>query len=467
MASGSTSITAVPYFYDKQFRRYIQQFIRLFAGFQFVVGYTTEGDPIYQTVPVRYGDISRMAAHIQKQNSENILNTVPFISCYVTKLDMNPKLRTYPQFEEKMQVIEKKYDEATSSYLNEAGNSYTVTRHQPVPYTLSMNCDIWTSNNEQKMQLLEQILVLFNPSLNVHTTNNPLDWSSLSYIELANIQWSSRSMPQGVDDVIEIATLSFDMPILINPAAKVQRNSAIHTIIANIYDVETGTAELIRNGGSFTPLFTSYKIVTLENYKMRFTIDNAGIATAKILNRANGVTDNDGQPLTWDKIFESYGSFRTDISQIRLKQTDDPGDTTDDIIGTLARHATDASLLVATIDIDTIPANTKTPVDRIVDPQLNYPGDSTLPAVANGQRYLLTNNIPAGSAWGGAAADANDIIQYGAGVWSNSTFDASANTTSTHYTTNLFTLDKLKWNGSEWINAYEGTYNPGFWRIYL
>lgn len=467
MASGSTSITAVPYFYDKQFRRYIQQFIRLFAGFQFVVGYTSEGDPIYQTVPVRYGDISRMAAHIQKQNSENMLNTVPFISCYVTQLQMNPQLRTYPQFEEKMQVIEKKYDEATSSYLNEPGNSYTVTRHQPVPYKLSMNCDIWTSNNEQKMQLLEQILVLFNPSLNVHTTNNPLDWSSLSYIELANIQWSSRSMPQGVDDVIEIATLSFDMPILINPAAKVQRNSAIHTIIANIYDVETGVAETIRDGGTFTPLFTSYKIVTLENYKMRFTVDGSGVATAKILNRANGTTDNDGQPLTWDKVFESYGGFRNDISQIRLKQTDDPSVTTDDIIGTLARHATDASLLVATIDIDTIPANTKTPIDRIVNPQLNYPGDGTLPAVSSGQRYLLTDSIAEGSAWGGAVADVNDIIQYSSGSWSNSTFDASANTTSTHYTTNLYTLDKLKWTGSTWINAYEGTYNPGFWRIYL
>jgi hypothetical protein len=36
-----------------------------------------------------------------------------------------------------------------------------------------------------------------------------------------------------------------------------------------------------------------FRVETLENYKMRFTIDNAGIATAKILNRANGVTDND------------------------------------------------------------------------------------------------------------------------------------------------------------------------------
>ena len=467
MATGSTSITAVPYFYDKQFRRYIQQFIRLFAGFQFIVGYTNEGEPIYQTVPVRYGDISRMAAHIQKQNSENVLSTVPFISCYVTKLEMNPQLRTYPQFEENMQVIEKKYDEATSSYLNEAGNSYTVTRHQPVPYKLSMNCDIWTSNNEQKMQLLEQILVLFNPSLNIHTTNNPLDWSSLSYVELSGVQWSSRAIPQGVDDVIDIASLSFDMPILISPAAKVQRNSAIHTIIANIYDVETGTAELIRNGGDFSPLFTSYKVVTLENYKIRFTVDNAGIATAKILNRMNGTTDNDGQPLTWDKVFESFGAFRPDISQIRLKQTDDPGDTSGDIVGTLTRHESDDSLLVVTLDTDTIPANTKDPVDMIIDPQISYPGDGILPNASEGQRYLLTNNLPEGGAWGSSTAYVNDIIHYQSGSWNNSDFTASENTTTSFYTTNLYTLDKLKWTGSAWINAYEGTYNPGFWRIYL
>src|SRR6056300_1615545 len=106
-----SNIQAVPYFYDKQFRRYIQQFIRLFAGFQFVKGYTDTGEPIYQTVPVRYGDISRMAAHIQKQNSENIVNTVPFVSCYVTGLDISPDRRTYPQFEEKMAVYEKHYNQ--------------------------------------------------------------------------------------------------------------------------------------------------------------------------------------------------------------------------------------------------------------------------------------------------------------------------------------------------------------------
>jgi len=45
-------------------------------------------------------------------------------------------------------------------------------------------------------------------------------------------------------------------------------------------------------------------------------------------------------------------------------------------------------------------------------------------------------------------------------------FDASTASTADH-TTNTVTMDKLKWNGTQWVNAYEGTYNSGFWRIYL
>jgi len=69
------------YFYDKQMRRYIQQFIRLFSGFSVEMGTKEDGTKIYQTVPVRYGDVSRMAAHIVKDNSENVVNATPVISC--------------------------------------------------------------------------------------------------------------------------------------------------------------------------------------------------------------------------------------------------------------------------------------------------------------------------------------------------------------------------------------------------
>ena len=59
------------YFYDRQIRRYLQQFMRFFAGFSVKMGKDANGLDIYQKVPVRYGDINRMAAHILKNNSDN------------------------------------------------------------------------------------------------------------------------------------------------------------------------------------------------------------------------------------------------------------------------------------------------------------------------------------------------------------------------------------------------------------
>ena len=63
-----------------------------------------------------------------------------------------------------------------------------------------------------------------------------------------------------------------------------------------------------------------------------------------------------------------------------------------------------------------------------------------------------------------------DSIQYsvGTGQW-DIVFDASALNPggAIQYVTNTTTLDRLKYDGTQWVNAFEGTYNPGFWRIYL
>jgi hypothetical protein len=455
-----SNITAVPYFYDKQFRRYIQQFIRLFAGFQYVKGYTDQGEPIYHTTPVRYGDISRMAAHIQRENSENTLSTVPFISCYVTDLQPDVNKRVFPQFEEKMTVIEKEYNTDTNSYENRQGSVYTLERHMPVPYTLRMQTDIWTSNTEQKMQMLEQILVLFNPSLNIHTTNNPLDWSSLSVVELINTQWTNRSIPSGVDDIIDISSLTFEMPILINPPARVNKSSMIHTIITNLHEVATGDADSIKVLNDINAITTSYTVVAVDN-KVKLSVNANGDATAQILGKSGAVDDG----LNWETIFKQYGAeLRDGISQIRFKQTDDPGDMTTDIIGRLTGDSSIDTLTV-TLDTNTIPADTQTAVDAVINPQNSYPGDGTLTVAANGDRYLVLDEVPSGGEWGTISAKKNDIISYNGTTWSVD-FDASSNATL-NYTTNTVTMDKLKWNGSQWINAYEGTYNSGFWRIYL
>ncbi len=467
MAYESSKITAVPYFYDKQMRKYIQQFIRIFAGFQVAMHTNKEGTIVYQTVPVRYGDVSRMAAHIVRENSENMLQTTPFISCHVTGLETAPQSRTYPQFEETLPVYEKKYNEETGSYENEVGNVYSIKRHQPVPYTLTMQVDLWTSNTEQKLQLLEQILVLFNPTLNIHTNDNPLDWSTLSYVELISTTWSMRAIPSGVDDIIDISTLTFQLPILINPPAKVLRNTVIHTIIDNIDEVDSAGLEDLRAGGNYNPIFTSYQVVTLDQHKVKFEADANGNATAQLLSLTGSEFDAQGNLLEWPTVFESFGEFRNDISQIRFKTSADPGSVNNDIIGTIDTLNGNPNLLNVTVDSSTIPSNTQTSVDAVIDPQFNYPGDGTLTAAANGDRYLITSVLPLGTpgGWGGSTASVNDIIQYNGVSW-DVVFDSS-NVSTVEYTTNSTTLDSLKWTGTNWVNSYEGTYNPGFWRLYI
>lgn len=447
------------YFYDKQVRRYIQQFIRLFSGFNVQMGKNDTGLPIYQEVPVRYGDINRMAAHITRENSENIVNTVPFISCYVTDLNLFPERRTYQQHVEKVQVSEKKYNEETGEYINEVGNKYTIERYAPVPYKLVMNCDIWTSNTDQKLQLLEQILVLFNPTLDIRTTDNPFDWSALAYVEMTNSIWSSRSVTSNIDDIIDVSTLTFEMPILINPPAKVKQQKIIHTLINQLYSLDDADLDNFREDLPFDNSSLQYTVVTFEDMKLRY--ENG---KAYLLNAQGTDKDEEGNTLTWEKHLRPFGELRDGISQIRLRKSNDPGNTDNDIIGRLSESSNPNALDVL-IDEDSLPSNTLNPISGIVNPQKNYPGDGVMPAAGMGDRYLITQDIPLSGNWGSATAKANDVVEFNGVDWVI-TFDSSETTTQ-QYLLNLNTNDQYEWNGSEWFNSYEGVYTPGYWRLYL
>jgi hypothetical protein len=451
------------YFYDKQIRRYIQQFIRLFSGFSVQMGKDETGLAEMQLVPVRYGDINRMAAHITRENSENIVNTVPFISCYVTNLAMAPELRTLPSHVDKVQVVEKKYNDITGEYSNEPGNRYTIERHKPVTYVLSMNCDIWTSNTEQKLQLMEQILVLFNPTLDIKTSANPFDWSSLSYVEMKNTTWSTRTVGSSIDDIIDVASIQFDMPVLINPPAKVKQQRLIHTIINQMYNLDDADLDNFREEKPFNRSSVEYTIVTFENRKIKYEDGNV---TLLALDGSN--LDSNDVAISWEEDLKRFGALRPGISQLRLRKSSDPDDTENDIIGKLYEHPNDPAKLSVTIDETTLPTNTLPPITGVINGMTNYPGDGIVPAPNSiGVRYLLMEAIPVSSNWNGlSTANKYDIVEFDGSGWSV-VFDSEANQSSIHYCINLASLDQLEWKDGVWVNSYEAVYNAGFWRIYL
>ena len=157
------------YFYDGQLRRFLVQFIRAVSNFEVEFGKDATGNRTLQRVPVYYGDASRQSQIILKGNSENTLNATPAMAAYINALTYEQTRMQEPNFVSKMNLRERQYDPDTGLYGSSQGDAYTIERLMPVPYKLTIKLDIWTSNTEQKMQLLEQILTLFNRQTNKYS----------------------------------------------------------------------------------------------------------------------------------------------------------------------------------------------------------------------------------------------------------------------------------------------------------
>ena len=464
------------FFYDEQIRRFLLQFTRVFSNFQVEYGRTEDNSQkaLYR-VPVRYGDATRQAQTIIQQNSANSLPSTPLMTFHVTNLNYARDRIQEPYFVQKQNVRQRYWDTESESYETTQGNAFTIEKLMPVPFDLEVNLDIWTSNTNQKLQLLEQLLTLFNPSLEIQSTENFIDWTSLSVMYLEQVTWSSRSIPMGTDDPIDIATLRFVMPIYISPPAKVKKLGVVEKIVASVFDGNGDMAEAIFDSDL---LLGTRQLFTPFNYQTLLIGNKLQVLETKaVVTNNSGVQVPTAPPsnLLWHTVVDLYGALRNGISQIRL---DNPYDTSI-IVGTVSYDPTDDRFLLFTVDADTIPANTLDAVNAIVDPQAKGPDTiNGLPAAAAGQRYLFINDTGSGStedpgfaqAWRGTdgsalVANTNDIVEYDGTRW-NIAFDSS-NESNVQYVSNLTTSVQYRWAAGEWLKSYEGLYTEGNWSLVL
>jgi len=452
------------YFYDRQIRRFLLQFIRLMSNFQVETGLNSAGATALIRVPVIYGDPSRQAAQILANNTETNLSTTPVMAAFITDLKYDRARVQEPNFVSKLNIRERKPDPDTGLLTHTQGNMFTVERLMPVPYKLNLKLDIWTSNTEQKLQILEQILALYNPAIELQHTDNYVDWSSLSYVELTDVVWSSRTVPTGTENPNDVATLSFELPVWISAPVKVKKLGVVEKIIASIYETNEEMENAIiagklLNGNRqyITPL--KYSVLLLNGLAQLVLPQESWTADDVAVTLNNDAVG----PQNWNIIIGLLGDLRNGISQLRLSFEDG----TPDIVGYVTRMSTvDPSVLLFNVDIDTIPVNTLLPIDAIINPQKSIPGGK-LSAAASGQRYLLLNNINEVAAWGlNFTANANDIIEYDGTNWTVS-FSASDSTDAVQYVTNLNTGVQYKWDETAWIKSYEGEYPSGRWHLVL
>lgn len=403
------------FFYDGQIRRYLTQIIRAFSSFSY-----QDGNGALVQVPVMYGDITRQVASIITENSENKLPSAPRMGVYVTGMEMDRTRLADSSFVSKVNIRERAYDSDAGEYLTEQAKGYTVERLMPTPYTLSVNVDVWSTNTEQKLQILEQIFMLFNPSLEFQTNDNYIDWTSLSVLELDNINFSSRTIPMGTSTEIDVATLGFTAPIFISPPVKVKKLGIITDIITSIFNQDAGTISLEGfnppTGGSLgaaegVTVLPDGTLVNEDGVGIQKVIQTGGnldlenplVASYRnfdlIIDNETGQLVKNGRlrigEINWLNVLEVElpAKYQPGISQIRIRRAE----LLTPIVGTFELARNDDFTIDITWDEDTLPADTvlqgpvKTAgtIDKVVDPQKFAP-PNTKPG---GLRYLLTNPL--------------------------------------------------------------------------
>jgi len=500
------------HFYDGQLRRYITQIIRMMSGFTYK---NSSGE--IKTVPVMYGDLTRQVGSILRDNSENSILSAPRMAVYVTGLELDSARLSDASYVNKVNIRERAYDEQGNEYLDREGKNYTVERLMPTPYTLSVSVDIWSTNTDQKLQILEPILQLFNPSLELQTTDNYLDWTSLTAVYFNGITWSSRTIPQGTESEIDVSTIEFTIPIYIAPPAKVKRLGVITDIVSRIHnstidmfdatqDIDFTVTE--GNAVSDTPASTDQENdqadvdpnfankqddssdgdgFGLERYIRSKTradrnVEGSVISIIKttyqnidlLVIKGKGTLVKNGTVggIGWPEFLEAFPyKLEEGVSVLKLQRAD----RNTEIVGTFAIDPQETATINIDWDEDSLPTDTvisgpngdRSKIDYIIDPTTFDP--STLD-LSNRPRILILESIGERdiSAWKNSddsqfSAHANDIIEWNGGSW-HIVFEAGAYT-GTAYTTNLNTGIQYKFQDGEWLLSFEGEYPNGTWWI--
>ena len=457
------------FFYDNQIRRFLLQFAKIFSNWYVTKGKDPNGNDILVRVPVMYGDSSRQAATIIAKNSASNLPSAPLITYYITALEYDQRRTQDPTFIEKINVRQRAYNNDSASYETTQGQAFTVERLMPVPYTLRIQVDFWTTNYNQKPQLIEQLGTLFNPSLEIQSTDNFIDWTSLSVVYQDGLTFSSRSIPQGTGNPIDVMSWKFYMPIWISTSSKLKKMGVIHKVIASIFkgsslldiqdeDLLLGTRQKITPYG--------YKVLYINGTLQLLPQDEPFYPS----NDSFEMPDNPNTNLYWTSLLNVYGKYKPGISQIWLQNPY----MENEIVGTIVPDPLDDRILIYNVDPDTLPQNTLNPVDGVINPLLVGP-NAGLPGPVNNRRYLIVEDIghegDTTVAWGDLVAQTNDIIQFNSSTmkWTVA-FDASeAQDGDVEYVTNLANNVQYRYVQQEgqWMKSYEGWYEQGDYSIVI
>lgn len=202
------------YFFEEQIAKFQIQFMSIFKGLVVKTGKRANGEIRTLEVPIVYGSKDRVTASIMAQNVQNTALRLPMMSAYMTGIAMAPE--RYKGLGTSRRL----------TYLPKGGlfptDITTVVQLAPIAYMMTMKLSIFTSNMNQHRQVLEQILVFFDPMVQIQKSDDEFDMARITTVELKEIslqeEYPSPEKPRAI-----VTELSFDVPIYLSVPANVKK----------------------------------------------------------------------------------------------------------------------------------------------------------------------------------------------------------------------------------------------------
>lgn len=230
------------YYFENQLKSYLIQFCHIFTGLNVLTGKGECGTEELMTVPVTLGSRDRVVAAIQAGNTQNRPFSLPLMAASITGLAISPGRKG-------VGVVDRRvYLPAGGVYPDDLR---TVVRVMPIPYTMSVELAIYASNMLQLHQILEQILVLFDPCLQIQNSDNAFDWTKLTTVELTGIN-NEENYPPGGDRRVLTWSLTFDIPIYISAPLDI-RDELVRKIVIKFGDTSGLLINEFDENGNLVP----------------------------------------------------------------------------------------------------------------------------------------------------------------------------------------------------------------------
>lgn len=229
-----SNVKVYPFREGFQIERFLSQFIRVMSGFQCRNGVDRNGDGgELKRVPVVYSTLDRVVASITSNSKKTLVSaSLPRLAVSLAGIEVDVQNRRNHYYQDTVTTHK-------AGINNDGKLAYGVSRTVAPALILTVNTSILASSNSQLYQILEQILLVFNPRV---TISDGVDgWNSDYLTEI-----SLESLSPEISDhngFVEMG-LVFSMPVRLH--YPIDKNAPIIELIkSNLHTAASDDGSIV------------------------------------------------------------------------------------------------------------------------------------------------------------------------------------------------------------------------------